>query len=233
MKTNKEIKILLVEDDTNLGFIVQDNLKSEGFEVILATDGEQALLTYKKYNFDICILDIMLPKYDGFSIAKDIRKTNSNIPILFLSAKAMIEDKIEGFNSGGDDYLTKPFSMEELVLRIKSLLKRIVNIEESIDGYQLGNIFFDIINYKLISEKQDKKLTKKEAEILKLLCKQKNKVIERDIILKYIWGNDSYFNGRSLDVFITKLRKYLSSDSSISITNVHGVGFCLKTDNKS
>jgi DNA-binding response OmpR family regulator len=233
MKTNKKIKILLVEDDTNLGFIVQDNLKSEGFEVILATDGEQALLTYKKYDFDICILDIMLPKYDGFSIAKDIRKTNSNIPILFLSAKAMIEDKIEGFNSGGDDYLTKPFSMAELVLRIKSLLKRIVNIEKSINGYQLGNIFFDIINYKLISEKQEKKLTKKEAEILKLLCKQKNNVIERDIILKYIWGNDSYFNGRSLDVFITKLRKYLSSDSSISITNVHGVGFCLKTDNKS
>ena len=211
MKTNKKIKILLVEDDTNLGFIVQDNLKSEGFEVILATDGEQALLTYKKYDFDICILDIMLPKYDGFSIAKDIRKTNSNIPILFLSAKAMIEDKIEGFNSGGDDYLTKPFSMAELVLRIKSLLKRIVNIEKSINGYQLGNIFFDIINYKLISEKQEKKLTKKEAEILKLLCKQKNNVIERDIILKYIWGNDSYFNGRSLDVFITKLRKYLFS----------------------
>jgi len=233
MEINKEIKILLVEDDTNLGFIVQDNLKSEGFEVILATDGEQALLTYKKYDFDLCILDIMLPKYDGFSIAKDIRKTNSNIPILFLSAKAMIEDKIEGFNSGGDDYLTKPFSMAELVLRIKSLLKRIVNIEKSIDGYQLGNMFFDIINYKLISEEQEKKLTKKEAEILKLLCKQKNKVLERDIILKYIWGNDSYFNGRSLDVFITKLRKYLSYDSSISITNVHGVGFCLKTDDKS
>jgi len=233
METYKDIKILLVEDDTNLGFIVQDNLKAEGFEVILATDGEQALLTYKKYDFDICILDIMLPKYDGFSIAKDIRKTNANIPILFLSAKTMIEDKIEGFNSGGDDYLTKPFSMAELVLRIKSLLKRIVNIEKSIDGYQLGNIFFDIINYKLINKDQEKKLTKKEAEILKLLCKQKNKVIERDIILKYIWGNDSYFNGRSLDVFITKLRKYLSSDSSISIVNVHGVGFCLKTESKS
>mgnify|MGYP003952834821 CR=1 FL=1 len=233
METNKDIKILLVEDDTNLGFIIQDNLKSEGFEVILATDGEQALLTYKKYNFNICILDIMLPKYDGFSIAKDIRKTNSNIPILFLSAKTMIEDKTEGFNSGGDDYLTKPFSMAELVLRIKSLLKRINNIEKSVEGYQLGNIFFDLINYKLINKDQEKKLTKKEAEILKLLCKQQNKVIERDVILKYIWGNDSYFNGRSLDVFITKLRKYLDSDSSISIMNVHGVGFCLKTENES
>ena len=220
--------ILLVEDDDNLGFVIQDNLKLKGYQVYLCKDGQMGLKTFNEKSIDICLLDVMLPKQDGFSLAKDIRKTNHSVPIIFLTAKSMIEDKTTGFEVGGDDYLTKPFIMDELLLRINAVLKRSSSLKTTLsNGFQLGNLFFDDLNYQLIGL-ETKKLTKKEAEILKLLCLEKNKVIEREIILKKVWGDDSYFNGRSLDVFITKLRKYLQEEPSVSIENIHGIGFSLK-----
>jgi DNA-binding response OmpR family regulator len=220
--------ILLVEDDDNLGFVIQDNLKLKGYQVYLCKDGQMGLKTFNEKSIDICLLDVMLPKQDGFSLAKDIRKTNHSVPIIFLTAKSMIEDKTTGFEVGGDDYLTKPFIMDELLLRISAVLKRSSSLKTApSNGFQLGNLFFDDLNYQLIGL-ETKKLTKKEAEILKLLCLEKNKVIEREIILKKVWGDDSYFNGRSLDVFITKLRKYLLEEPSVSIENIHGIGFSLK-----
>lgn len=222
-----EIKILLVEDDTSLGFIIQDQLKSAGFHVHLARDGKEGLQMFNDNQYHMCILDVMMPKKDGFSLAQDIRKFNEDIPLLFLSAKNMTEDKIMGFESGGDDYLSKPFSHEELILRIKALLKR-VDINLSNDNqteFNIGCYYFDSENLHLKGREFEKKLTKKEAQILKLLVEHKNKVLPREIVLNAVWGNDDYFVGRSLDVFITKLRKYLGEDPSISIKNVHGVGF--------
>ncbi len=221
------IKILLVEDDVNLGLVISDQLRTDGYSVALCCDGIEALQRFNQEEFHLCILDVMLPKKDGFTLAKDIRQLNSEIPILFLSAKSMTEDKVEGFNAGGDDYLTKPFSVEELQLRIKALLKR-VNLkvdkpEEKI--VHLGIYTFDVENYTLKTNSDVKTLTKKEAQILKIMYKFKNQVIPREVILNAVWGQDDYFVGRSLDVFITKLRKYLKEESKIHITNIHGVGF--------
>jgi DNA-binding response OmpR family regulator len=221
------IKILLVEDDVNLGLVISDQLKTDGYAVALCCDGVEALQRFNQEEFHLCILDVMLPKKDGFTLAKDIRHLNTDIPILFLSAKSMTEDKVEGFNSGGDDYLTKPFSVEELQLRIKALLKR-VNLkvdkpEEKI--VNLGVYTFDVENFTLKTNSELKTLTKKEAQILKIMYKFKNQVIPREVILNAVWGQDDYFVGRSLDVFITKLRKYLKEESKIHITNIHGVGF--------
>jgi DNA-binding response OmpR family regulator len=224
-----KLKILLAEDDLNLGFVVQDQLKMNGFSVHLATDGKEGLKKFNSDKFHLCILDVMMPEKDGFSLAKDIRKIDKDVPILFLTAKSQIEDKIEGFKAGGDDYLTKPFSSEELTLRIHALLRR-ANLEVASDDdtFTIGSYTFDTNNYHLTHPNFEKKLTKKEADILKLLCKNKNKVLPRDIVLNSVWGQDDYFVGRSLDVFITKLRKYLKEDESISISNVHGVGFKLE-----
>lgn len=221
------IKILLVEDDVNLGLVISDQLRTDGYSVALCCDGVEALQRFNQEEFHLCILDVMLPKKDGFTLAKDIRHLNSEIPILFLSAKSMTEDKVEGFNAGGDDYLTKPFSVEELQLRVKALLKR-VNLkvdkpEEKI--VHLGIYTFDVENYTLKTNSDVKTLTKKEAQILKIMYKFKNQVIPREVILNAVWGQDDYFVGRSLDVFITKLRKYLKEESKIHITNIHGVGF--------
>ncbi len=221
------IKILLVEDDVNLGLVISDQLRTDGYSVALCCDGVEALQRFNQEEFHLCILDVMLPKKDGFTLAKDIRQLNSEIPILFLSAKSMTEDKVEGFNAGGDDYLTKPFSVEELQLRVKALLKR-VNLkvdkpEEKI--VHLGIYTFDVENYTLKTNSDVKTLTKKEAQILKIMYKFKNQVIPREVILNAVWGQDDYFVGRSLDVFITKLRKYLKEESKIHITNIHGVGF--------
>lgn len=226
-----KIKILLAEDDLNLGFVVQDQLKMNGFTVHLATDGKEGLKKFNSDHYHLCILDVMMPEKDGFSLAKDIRKIDKEIPILFLTAKSQIEDKVEGFKVGGDDYLTKPFSSEELILRIQALLKRAnIDIEKDQDVFTIGAYSFDTNNYYLSHPNFEKKLTKKEADILKLLCKNMNKVLPRDIVLNSVWGQDDYFVGRSLDVFITKLRKYLKEDSSISISNVHGVGFKLEAE---
>jgi DNA-binding response OmpR family regulator len=225
-----KISILLAEDDINLGFVIADQLRSEGYQVSLATDGVEALKRFDEQPYHLCVFDVMMPKKDGFTLAKDIRKINSDIPILFLTAKSMTEDKIEGFNAGGDDYLTKPFSVEELNLRIKSLLKR-VNIRTEIPEekvFNVANFVFDTENLTLTLDGKVQSLTKKEAQILKLLFKFKNQVLPREVILNTVWGQDDYFVGRSLDVFITKLRKYLKADESIVILNIHGVGFKLE-----
>jgi len=225
-----QIKILLVEDDYNLGFVVQDQLKSEGYKVQLCTDGVEGLKRFNEEEFHLCVFDVMMPKKDGFTLAKDIRKVNQEVPILFLTAKNQTEDKIEGFKAGGDDYLTKPFSTEEFLLRVKAILKRVnlVESEEVQTQFELGSIKFDAENYVLnYADGEEKKLTKKEAKILLLLVQHMNKVLPRDIVLNSVWGQDDYFVGRSLDVFITKLRKYLKPDESVKINNIHGVGFKL------
>jgi len=222
-----KVKILLVEDDLNLGLIISDHLKSDGYAVSLCNNGVEAMQRFNEDKFHLCIFDVMLPRKDGFTLTRDIRKTNSEIPILFLSARGMTEDKVEGFNAGGDDYLSKPFSIEELQLRIKALLKR-VNIkvdEKEQTNYLLGIFVFDTENQTLVSNDQIKTLTKKEVQILKILFKYKNQVVSREVILNAVWGQNDYFVGRSLDVFITKLRKYLREDPKILISNIHGVGF--------
>ena len=222
-----KLKILLVEDDSNLGIIISDHLKSAGYYVTLCTDGIDAMQRFNKEVYQLCIFDVMLPKKDGFTLTKDIRKVNLDIPILFLSAKSMTEDKVDGFNAGGDDYLTKPFSIEELLLRVRALLKR-VNIKlvpDEIIQIELGIFILDTDNHTLNWQNQVKTLTKKEVQILKLLNKYRNQVIPRDVILNAVWGQNDYFVGRSLDVFITKLRKYLRDEPKIVISNIHGVGF--------
>jgi DNA-binding response OmpR family regulator len=210
--------------------IVKESLESREFIVFHAENGEEALEMYQTEKPDILVLDVMMPKKDGFTLAKDIRKTDKKIPILFLTAKASDEDKIAGFKAGGDDYLTKPFNVEELQLRVAAMLRRI-DIESEIkekSTYQIGGYNFDVINYTLVHENFNKNLTKKEAQILSFLCKFMNNVVPRDIILNGVWGQDDYFVGRSLDVFITKLRKYLSEDETIQLVNVHGIGFKLE-----
>ena len=222
-----KVNILLVEDDLNLGIILSDQLKSDGYAVSLCNNGVEAMQRFNEDKFHLCIFDVMLPRKDGFTLTRDIRKTNTAIPILFLSARGMTEDKVEGFNAGGDDYLSKPFSIEELQLRIKALLKR-VNIkvdEKEQTNYALGIFVFDTENQTLVLKDQVKTLTKKEVQILKLLFKYKNQVVSREVILNAVWGQNDYFVGRSLDVFITKLRKYLRQDPKILISNIHGVGF--------
>lgn len=222
--------ILLVEDDVNLGFVVQDTLKMNGYKVHLATDGKAGLKQFNENQYDLLLLDVMLPHKDGFTLAEDIRKTNAQVPIVFLTAKSMTEDKIKGLKTGADDYITKPFSSEELLLRVEAILKRSGKStqQNEKDKFQIGKYSFDYTNYVLTIDSNTKKLTKKEAEVLKLLCVNKNQVLQRDLVLNMVWGNDDYFLGRSLDVFITKLRKYLSDDPNVTITNVHGVGFKLE-----
>jgi DNA-binding response OmpR family regulator len=228
-----KIKILLVEDDYNLGFVIQDKLKENGFDVHLCTDGVEGLKRFGEHTFHMCIFDVMMPKKDGFTLARDIRKVNKNVPILFLTAKNQTEDRIEGFKAERDDYLTKPFSTEEFLLRVQAILKRVnlVKEEEEPRDLKIGKIVFDTENFVLryaSGEKQN--LTKKEAKILQLLVQHTNKVLPRDIVLNSVWGQDDYFVGRSLDVFITKLRKYLKEDEKVAIANIHGVGFKLTVE---
>lgn len=229
---NPKATLLLVEDDLNLGFVIQDSLKMNGYKVHLATDGMQGLKQFNEHAYDLILLDVMLPYKDGFTLAEDIRKTNSTTPIVFLTAKSMTDDKIKGFRAGADDYITKPFSTEEFLLRIEAILKRTGKgqiTDSAKEVFQLGAYTFDHANYQLKHGNDVKKLTKKEAEVLRLLCLHKNQVIQRELVLTMVWGSDDYFLGRSLDVFITKLRKYLKDDERVQITNVHGVGFKLET----
>lgn len=222
-------KILLVEDDPNLGFVTKDVLTSKGYEVTLCEDGASAEETFLASSFHLCILDIMLPKLDGFTLARRIRKHNSSIPIIFLSAKAMEEDKLEGFATGADDYITKPFSVDELLCRIEVFLRRSINAVVSNETVVfLGNYTFDFSNLTLRNNIIEKTLTQKEAEVLKLLYHNRERVLKREEILKHVWGDDDYFMGRSMDVFISKLRKYLKEDPSVQIVNYHGVGFKLE-----
>lgn len=225
-------QILLVEDDPGLGFVIQDTLKEKGYTVHLCRDGKEGLMQFNKGNYHLCLLDVMMPKKDGFELARDIRKIDQEVPIIFLTAKSMVEDKVEGLRTGADDYITKPFSNEELLLRIEAVLKRYrKDIDQGGEAgkntFDIGSFSFNSDNFQLSRGNEKKSLTKKEAGVLKLLCEHKNKVIERELITNMVWGDDSYFVGRSLDVFITRLRKHLSEDEKVSITNVHGVGFRL------
>ena len=226
-------KILLAEDDPNLGTVLCEYLQAKGFPVDLHRDGEAALSAWQSSRCDIAILDVMMPKMDGFTLAREIRKQDEKTPILFLTAKSMIVDKVEAFTIGGDDYLTKPFNMEELLMRIRALLKRsqgaTLNETQDQNEFTLGKFHFKYPTRELIQNEVSQRLTTREAELLKLLCLSKNDILKREIALKLIWGDDSYFNGRSMDVFITRLRKYLRPDNRIEIMNVHGTGYKLIT----
>ncbi|MFN8336808.1 MAG: response regulator transcription factor [Cyclobacteriaceae bacterium] len=223
-------KILLVEDDPSLGFVVKDNLSLKGYDVTLCKDGAEGEVEFNRKVFDLCVLDVMLPKKDGFSLARTIREKNSNIPIIFLTAKAMVEDKLEGFGTGADDYITKPFSLEELYCRIEVFLKRSNSTQKNTLGaLPIGEYEFDTANFTLKHKNDERVLTSREAEILKQLYLHRDRVLKREEILLAVWGNDDYFLGRSLDVFISKIRKYLKDDPNVQITNFHGVGFKLET----
>lgn len=228
---NIKAKILLVEDDENLGFVTKDNLEMEGFEVVWAKDGLAGFDDFCKADFDLCLLDVMLPKQDGFELGKAIRKVNDSIPLIYLTAKSLDPDKIQGFKIGADDYITKPFNFDLLVLRIQALLKRFFSTQTNKhlqkDVFELGSLVFDYKNQSLVGNGLEQHLTKKEAEMLRLLCLNQNELLTRELALKVIWGENDYFKGRSMDVFITKLRKYLKADPSLGITNVHGSGFKL------
>ncbi len=220
-------RILLVEDDESLGFVTRDNLETRGYEVTLCHDGQEGLQAFHDQAFDLCILDVMLPKMDGFTLAQQIRQKNKLVPIIFLTAKTLQEDKIEGFKIGGDDYVTKPFSIDELVLRIEVFLRRGVLYEKTDEVKKIGSFEFDINSFSLSANGETKKLTRREAEILQYLADRTGSLVKREEILIALWGENDYFKGRSFDVFISKLRKALSSDPNVDIENYHAVGFKL------
>ncbi len=222
----RDIKILYAEDDETLAFLTKDNLEQNNYAVFHFSDGISCLEDFKKQQFDICIFDIMMPKMDGFDLATEIRRIDSEIPIIFLSAKTLKEDRIKGLRLGADDYLIKPFSIEELILKIEIFLKRshkIEKIENTI--YQVGKFIFEPKSYILKTNSETISLTERESELLKYFLDNKNKVLKREQILKQLWGDDDYFMGRSLDVFISRLRKILINEKEIVIENLHGIGF--------
>ena len=220
-------RILLAEDDASLGFIIKDNLELASYHVELCEDGISAWKAFTAGSFDLCILDVMLPGKDGFSIAADIRRQNEQVPILFLTARAMKDDRITGFKTGGDDYITKPFSIEELLLRIEVFLKRSKSVVNTRPVYSLGAFVLDHNNLTLSIGDEEIVLTQKEGDILMMFCQNVGIVLKREDILNKIWGDDDYFTGRSLDVFISRIRKYLKQDTNIEIINQHGIGFKL------
>jgi len=219
-------KILLAEDDINLGSLLKQYLIVKGYDVDLKIDGEKAYSAFLDNNYDICILDVMMPKKDGFSLAKDIKKINAKIPILFLTAKNLKDDILRGFKLGADDYITKPFNMDELLLRIEAILKRVGNTTKQ-TVFKIGRFDLDTVSQILTYDDEKIKLTTKENELLKLLCANLNNVVDRNYALKIVWGDDSYFNARSMDVYITKLRKIIRPDETLKIINVHGKGYKL------
>ena len=229
MSTEK-IKILLAEDDSNLGALLQEYLEAKGYSVKLAKNGKEGYDLFCKQEYDLCLLDVMMPLKDGFTLAKEIRVSNKNIPIIFLTAKSMKEDTIEGFNAGADDYMTKPFSMEELLARIQAILRRSMK-SQAVDNdkavFSIGKYVFNTESQTLVCGEESFKLTTKEAQLMRLLALNKNEVVDRSFTLKTIWHDDNYFNSRSMDVYITKLRKYLKHDQKVEIVNVHGKGFKL------
>ncbi len=228
-------KLLLAEDDENLGLLLKEYLIAKGFDTDLYGDGELAYAGFKKNEYNLCILDIMMPKKDGISVARDIRLISQETPIIFLSAKNMKEDVLEGFRSGADDYITKPFSMDELIFRIEAILRRTSQegVKSGSDqaSYKLGKFTFDPRKQILTNDENEEtaKLTTKESELLRLLCNNANNVLERNFALKTIWIDDNYFNARSMDVYITKLRKYLKDVPGVEIINIHGSGYQLRT----
>lgn len=227
---NESHKILLVEDDNNLGFILSERLHAKGFEVVLCKNGEKGFKEFTENKFDLLILDIMMPLKDGFTLAKEIRIIDKDVPIVFVSARSLKEDILKGFDIGADDYVTKPFSIDELLMRIQAILKRTVkkpteNFEVEI--FQLGNYVFNHVFQTLTIGSKSHKLTSKEADLMRILASNLNVMVSRELALKKIWGDDSYYNGRSMDVFISKLRKFLSDDPRVEILNVHSRGFKL------
>ena len=231
--TTTKYKILLVEDEQNLAEVLSSYLEMQDYEVVLANNGEQGLKAFEADNFDLCILDVMMPVKDGFTLAKEIRALDPHTPIIFLTAKSMKEDVIKGFKMGADDYITKPFASEELLYRIQAVLKRSNKPErkkQEVKDYYIGGYHF---NYPLrvlsFGEHQDK-LSPKEAELLRMFCQYRNDILPRSLALKEIWGEDNYFTARSMDVFVTKLRKYLKQDPKIEIVNIHGNGFQLRVE---
>jgi len=222
-----QLNILLAEDDLNLGILLVDYLETEGFDVKLCKDGELALKAFQNQSFDLCLLDVMMPKMDGFSLAKAIRLIDKNVPIIFITAKSLKEDKLKGYDLGADDYITKPFDEEELLWKIKAIIRRTPENKnnKSTEVISLGKFRFDYPNQSLMMGESTKRITEKESEILYYLSNHRNVVIKREELLKALWGENDYFLGRSLDVFITKIRKYLKDDSDITIENVFGVGF--------
>ncbi|MDR2979944.1 MAG: response regulator transcription factor [Bacteroidales bacterium] len=223
------VKILLAEDDVNLGKVLTTYLEAKGYSVKHANNGEIAYDMFCTNDFDICLVDVMMPLKDGFTLAKEIRKLDRHVPIIFLTAKSFQEDMIEGLNLGGDDYITKPFSMEVLLARLQALLRRTTHESEKLESnvYQLGNTLFDVNRQSLTFNDKETRLTTREAELLSMLIMKRNDVLEREYALKKIWGDDSYYNARSMDVYITKLRKYFKDDPIVQIINVHGIGFKL------
>ena len=225
------IKILYAEDDETLAYLTKDNLEQSGYNIFHFSDGNSCLENFKRENFDICIFDIMMPKMDGFELATEIRKLNSDIPIIFLSAKTLKDDKLIGLRLGADDYLVKPFSIEELILKIEVFLKRSnKNLIKQKNHYSIGKYSFDPDNYLVFTDNEKINLTQRESELLKLFLDNKNIVLKREEILKSLWGEDDYFMGRSLDVFISRLRKILVNENGIAIENLHGIGFKFKIE---
>ena len=225
--SKERLKILLAEDDLNLGVLLVDYLETEGFDVKLCKDGDLALKAFHSNGFDLCLLDVMMPKRDGFSLAKEIRLKDKKIPVIFISAKSLKEDKLKGYGLGADDYITKPFDEEELLWKIKAVIRRIPDSksENQIKTISLGKYIFDFGNQSLTIDGKTKRITEKESDILNYLSAHRNHVIKREEMVKELWGESDYFLGRSLDVFITKMRKYLKDDPDLSIENVFGVGF--------
>ena len=222
-----KIKVLYVEDELFLGKIVKESLENRDHEVIMETDGGKATELFKKAKPDICVLDIMLPNKDGFTIADEIRELDENVPIIFLTAKTQTEDVVKGFSAGGNDYIRKPFSMEELIVRIQNLLRNKKDVIQKISGssVQIGQYSFHLNRQVLVREKEEKKLSFRESELLKLLYENRDRIIDRKDILNLLWGNDSYFNSRNLDVYITKLRGYLKDDPKLEIITIKGIGY--------
>ena len=228
MNTEKT-KILLAEDDENLGSLLREYLQAKSYEAHWLSDGEKAYKSFEKNRYDICILDIMMPIKDGITLAREIRMIDPEMPIIFLTAKSMKEDVLEGFSVGADDYMTKPFSMEELIYRIEAILRRTQGVgqQNKQTEFEIGQFHFDANKQLLTLDSKSVKLTTKESELLKLLCNNANNVLERNFALKSIWLDDNYFNARSMDVYITKLRKYLKEDPAVEILNIHGKGYKL------
>ncbi len=224
----EKIKILLCEDDENLGMLLREFLQAKGFNADLFPDGEKGYKAFLKGKYDLCVLDVMMPKKDGFTLAQEIRNVNGEVPIIFLTAKNLKDDVLEGFKLGADDYITKPFSMEELVVRIDAILRRVKGKKDrEVTLFRIGKFTFDTQKQVLVSGDSTQKLTTKESELLALLCSHVNDILERNYALKTIWVDDNYFNARSMDVYITKLRKLLKGDPSIEIINIHGKGYKL------
>jgi DNA-binding response OmpR family regulator len=230
----EKVRILLAEDDANLGILLIDYLELEGFEVKLCRDGDLALKTFQSHTFDLCLLDVMMPKLDGFALAQGIRLMNKDVPLIFITARSLKEDKLKGYDLGGDDYIVKPFDEEELLWKIKALIRRLPESkgDERVPVISIGKYSFDFYNQCLTIEGKTRRVTEKESEIIRYLSEHRNQVIKREEMVRAIWGQSDYFSGRSLDVFLTKVRKYLKEDPALSIENVFRVGFVFNVPEK-